>query len=87
MIQIVGVVKLKIKMNIEQLIKYLEQFPKKAELVETNSSAWFSKDIYKLTDEEVKDRFQVVENPTIKGKSIRKKITYVSIHDRRKADY
>ena len=60
-------------MNIEQLIKYLEQFPKKAELVETNSSAWFSKDIYKLTDEEVKDRFQVVENPTIKGKSIRKK--------------
>lgn len=74
-------------MNIEQLIKYLEQFPKKAELVETNSSAWFNKDIYKLTDEEVKDRFQIVENPTIKGKSIRKNITYISIHDRRKADY
>ena len=47
MIQIVGVVKIKIKMNIEQLIKYLEQFPKKAELVETSSSAWFNKDIYK----------------------------------------
>lgn len=74
-------------MNIEQLIKYLEQFPKKAELVETNSSAWFNKDIYKLTDEEVKDRFQIVENSTIKGKSIRKDITYISIHDRRKADY
>ena len=87
MIQIVGVVKIKIKMNIEQLIKYLEQFPKKAELVETNSSAWFNKDIYKLTDEEVKDRFQIVENSTIKGKSIRKDITYISIHDRRKADY
>lgn len=74
------------KVTIQDLIDYLNQFPKDAVVCTHNSRAWFHNRVKPINESDMSYFIRKVENPSDDcGKPLKK--VFVSIHDYCRADY
>ena len=74
------------KVTIQDLIDYLNQFPKDAVVCTQNSRAWFHNRVKPINESDMSYFIRKVENPSDDcGKPLKK--VFVSIHDYCRADY
>lgn len=74
------------EVTIQDLIDYLNQFPKDAVVCTNNSHAWFHNKVRPINKSDMTYFIQKVENPIDDcGKPLEK--VHVSIHDYRQVDY
>ena len=71
---------------IQDLIDYLNQFPKDAVVCTNNSHGWFHNKVRPINKSDMTYFIQKVENPIDDNLKPLKKV-YVSIHDYRQVDY
>ena len=74
------------EVTIQDLIDYLNQFPKDAVVCTNNSHAWFHNKVRPINKSDMTYFIQKVENPIDDCGRLLKKV-YVSIHDYRQVDY
>lgn len=74
------------EVTIQDLIDYLNQFPKDAVVCTNNSHAWFHNKVRPINKSDMTYFIQKVENPIDENSKPLKKV-YVSIHDYRQVDY
>ena len=69
-------------MTVELFAKWLlDNFPHDAQLVTTNSLAWFNTDVERVKAEELPNYFYLKKNPTKKGEPIKPMKDCLVIHD------
>lgn len=74
------------KVTIQDLIDYLNQFPKDAVVCTHNSCAWFHDRVKPINKSDMTYFIQKVDNPTDDcGRPLKQ--VFVSIHDYRQVDY
>ena len=74
------------EVTIQDLIDYLNQFPKDAVVCTNNSHAWFHNKVRPINKSDMSYFISKVDKPIDENSKPLKKV-YVSIHDYRQVDY